>query len=240
VALGERGYGQFCPIAMATEVLGRRWTLLILRELLCGSTRFNDIRRGVPRISPALLTKRLRELESAGLVNREPDDGTGAPGYRLTEAGEELRPLVLGLGRWGQRWLEAQLSPENLDPALLMWDMRRNLAPAPLPRRRITIQFHYRGVARGQRATWWLVVDGRRRESESAVDLCMIDPGFDVDLYVLSDLRTMTAIWMGLTTLREAVDTGRLEIAGDRELRSNMQKWLGSSLFAGERKRVPP
>ena len=172
----QRGYGQFCPVAMATEVLGTRWTILVLRELICGSTRFNELRRGVPRMSPALLSKRLTELEAHGLISRSRGADSGAPVYRLTQAGEELRPVIMSLGSWGQRWLESQLSLRNLDPSLLMWDMRRNLKPDALPERRITIQFLYPKLERGQRK-WWLVVD--KTAAHGPVDLCMLDPGHE-------------------------------------------------------------
>ena len=126
------GYGQFCPVAMAAEILCTRWTALVIRELLCGTTHFNDLRRGVPRMSPALLSKRLKELERAGIIHAT-RNANGGTEYHLTEAGEELRPLILGIGIWGQRWIESRLSLKNLDPSLLMWDMRRHLSPEPLP-----------------------------------------------------------------------------------------------------------
>jgi DNA-binding HxlR family transcriptional regulator len=225
------GYGQFCPVAMAAELLCSRWTILVLRELLCGSTRFNDLRRGVPRMSPALLAKRLRALEAAGVITRTVEGAGGAPLYALTASGRDLLPVVLAMGTWGQRWLEAQLSPRNLDPSLLMWDMRRNLDPRPLPDRRVTIAFVFHDVRPAERH-WWLVVQ------DGATDLCAVDPGFEIDLYVTSDIRTMTAIWMERTTLRAARAEGRVELAGDRDLAARMQRWLGLSMFAGERKRV--
>src|SRR5689334_317136 len=136
-------YGQFCPVAMAAEVFCTRWTPLVLREVLCGSTRFNDIRRGVPRMSPTLLSKRLKELKKAGIIDTRPSQHGGGVDYVLTPAGEELRPLVMSLGIWGQRWVESKLSLKNLDPSLLMWDMRRQLDPTPLPEKRCTIHFEY-------------------------------------------------------------------------------------------------
>ena len=234
--MADWGYGQFCPVAMASEVLGTRWTILVVRELLCGSHRFNDLRRGLPHISPALLSKRLRELEELGVVKRHLDPDTGMPQYKLTEAGEELRPVIMAMGAWGQRWLEAQLSMKNLDPSLLMWDMRRNLNPDPLPSRRVTIQFLYQDVTPG-RAKWWVVID--KSGEDGVVDLCKKAPGYDVDLYVVSDLRSMTAIWMGLMTVQEALDAGKLQLTGSRQLQSSMQTWLGLSVFADEPKRVP-
>jgi DNA-binding HxlR family transcriptional regulator len=229
--MDERGsYGQFCPVAMASEILCTRWTTLLVRELLCGSTRFNDLRRGVPRMSPALLSKRLKDLERTGIVRTVPASG-GHVEYRLTEAGEELRPVIIGMGCWGQRWVESNLTLRNLDPSLLMWDMRRNLNPQPLPPRRCTIQFQYPEVEEARR-NWWLVVDGGQ------VDLCQRDPGFEIDLLVTSSLRSMTAVWMGLAGLRGEVEAGRVSLDGDRAVARAMQSWLGLSTFATEQRRV--
>jgi DNA-binding HxlR family transcriptional regulator len=228
--MSNASYGQFCPVAMAAEILCTRWTVVLLRELMAGSTRFNELRRGVPRMSPALLSQRLKELEQAGLIVRRPVRGEpGTLDYHLTEAGDELKPLIEAFGRWGQRWVSTDLSLTKLDVSLLMWDMRRNLDPRPLPRRRSTISFQYPELPASQR-NWWLLVD-----LAAGVDLCSIDPGFDVDLYVSTDLRTMTAIWMGLETVRQAVSGRRLKITGDRKLTADIQTWLGLSPFARER-----
>jgi DNA-binding HxlR family transcriptional regulator len=227
----QPGYKQFCPVAMAAELLCTRWTMVLLRELMAGSTRFNDLRRGVPKMSPTLLSLRLKELETAGIVERRPlESGKGVFEYRMTASGKDLRPIVEAMGFWGQKWVEARPSLDNLDASLLMWDMRRNLNPSPLPEGRSVIQFLYRELPTSKRS-WWLVV-----ESEGAVDLCWTDPGFNVDLYVATDLRTMTAIWMGLTT----VDRERAKVAltGNHEIASKMQAWLGLSPFAIERKRA--
>lgn len=224
------GYGQFCPVAMASEILCSRWTVLVLRELLCGTTRFNELRRGVPRMSPALLSKRLKELERAGVVVAAPGE-RGVVEYTLSPAGEDLRPIVLGMGFWGQRWVDSQLSLKNLDPSLLMWDMRRNLNPKPMPPRRCTIQFQYPELAENRR-NWWMVVDGGQ------VDLCGFDPGFEVDLMVIGSLRSMTAVWMGLAAIRQEIDAGRLELLGDVQLARSVQQWLGLSVFAPERRMV--
>ncbi|MGA7488447.1 MAG: helix-turn-helix domain-containing protein [Xanthobacteraceae bacterium] len=222
-------YGQFCPVAMAAEIVCSRWTALVLRELLCGSTRFNDLRRGVPLMSPTLLSKRLKELEQAGVIVAVPTGQPGVFDYRLTEAGEALRPVVMSLGVWGQRWVESSLSLKNLDPSLLMWDMRRSLDPMPLPPRRCTINFLYRDVKSGNRS-WWLVIDG------STADLCSSNPGFEIDLYVHSSLRSMTAVWMGLSTVQKEIDAGQIELIGDKSLAQSMQQWLGLSVFAKEKR----
>ena len=224
-------YRQFCPVAMAAEILCTRWTVVLLRELMAGSTRFNELRRGVPRMSPALLSQRLKDLEAAGIVARtaiasEP----GVFEYQLTASGQELGPIVEAFGVWGQRRIEADLSLQHLDVQLLMWDMRRNLNTTPMPARRSVVQFVYPELSPTQRS-WWLIVD-----PEDGVDLCSIDPGFDVDLYVSVDLRTMTAIWMGLNTVRAAVASQQMILTGDRQLASAMQTWLGLSPFAKEQK----
>ena len=224
-------YRQFCPVAMAAEILCTRWTVVLLRELIAGSTRFNELRRGVPRMSPALLSQRLKDLEAAGILARiSSASDRGAFEYQLTAAGRELRPIVEAFGIWGQRRIEADLSLQHLDVQLLMWDMHRNLNTTPMPARRSVVQFAYPKLPAAQRL-WWLIV-----EPQEGVDLCSVDPGFDVDLYVSVDLRTMTAIWMGLDTVRAAVASRRMMLTGSRQLAAAMQTWLGLSPFAKEQK----
>jgi DNA-binding HxlR family transcriptional regulator len=222
----QASYKQFCPVAMAAEVLCTRWTVVLLRELMAGSTRFNDLRRGVPRMSPALLATRLKELEGAGIVTRVPVKAQALFEYRLTKAGEELRPIVEAFGVWGQRWVSNELSLQHLDVQLLMWDMRRGLKPDPMPKQRSVIAFIYPELNAAQRH-WWLIV-----EEDGTVDLCSVDPGFDVDLYVTTDLRTMTAIWMGHDTVRKAIADKRMVLTGEPALAKDMQTWLGLSPFA--------
>ncbi|MDB5595234.1 MAG: transcriptional regulator, HxlR family [Hyphomicrobiales bacterium] len=227
----QPGYKQFCPVAMAAEVLCTRWTVVLLRELMAGSTRFNDLRRGVPKMSPTLLSQRLKELEASGIIERrELPSEKGIFEYHMTESGKELRPVIEAMGAWGQKWIEARVSLKNLDPSLLMWDMRRNLDPSPLPRRRTVIQFQYPELPISKRS-YWLVV-----EPQGDIDLCSSDPGFDVDLYVSTDLRTMTAIWMGLTTVSKESD--KIAFTGAHDIASQMQTWLGLSPFATLQNRV--
>lgn len=227
----QGSYRQFCPVAMAAEILCTRWTIVLLRELVAGSTRFNDLRRGVPRMSPALLSQRLKDLEAADIVRRTPSAiEAGVFEYQLTAAGRALNPLVEAFGIWGQRWVETEPSLQHLDVSLLMWDMRRCLDPTPMPKRRSVIQFQYPELPPKQRS-WWLLV-----EPAAEVDLCSVEPGFDVDLYVSTDLRTMTTIWMGRDSVRSAVSERRLILTGDRRLAADMQVWLGLSPFAKERK----
>ena len=226
-------YGQFCPVAMASEVLCTRWTMVLVRELVAGSTRFGDLRRGVPRMSPTLLSQRLKELEAAGIVTRRPvADEVGIHEYHLTTAGKDLKQIVESFGIWGQKWVETQASLEKLDPSLLMWDMRRNINPAPLPSQRTVIQFGYPELPVNRR-DWWLIIDP---EAKVEVDLCAKDPGFDVDLWVTTDLKTMTAIWMGLSSVRDS--QSKILFDGDPALAQSMTQWLGFSHFAAQEKIV--
>lgn len=228
-----QSYGQFCPVSMAAEFLCTRWTLLVIREMASGTTRFNDMRRGLARISPALLSQRLKELEAAGVVERKP--APGEPGileYHLTQAGQELAPIIDAFGAWGQRWIESEVALNKLDIQLLMWDMRRNLDPQPMPERRSVVQFQYPEQKPALR-NWWLVVTPGQ-----PVDLCQIDPGYDVDLYVSADLRTMTAIYMGYETVREALNAQRLHLTGDKHPSAHMQTWLGLCSLAGVERMV--
>lgn len=223
----QGSYKQFCPVAMSAEILCTRWTVVLLRELVAGSTRFNDLRRGVPRMSPALLSQRLKELEAAGVIERtESRREPAVHEYHLTAAGRELEPIIEAFGVWGQRWIDSDLSLQHLDPQLLMWDMRRNLDPTPMPPKRSVVQFKYPELPAPQRDYWLIVAP------EEEVDLCSVDPGHDVDLYVSCDLRTMTAIWMGHDTVRAALGGNRLLLTGDRKLATDMQTWLGLSPFA--------
>lgn len=219
-----KSYGQFCSIAKALEVVGERWSPLILRELICGSSRFNEIQRGVPRISPALLAKLLRDLDRAGVIER--DDATG--GYRLTEAGWELKPVIEQLGIWGRRWVHDQLTEEDFDPDLVMWDMRRRIELARFPDRHTCLHFAFTGAPDGNK-DYWLVGD------RQGLELCITDPGFPVDLYVTTDARTMTLVWTGDRPLRSMIAEGRIELHGPAEMVRAFPGWLRLNLFAGVR-----
>lgn len=231
--MSDGSYNQFCPVSMAAEIICSRWTLLVLRELVVGSTRFNELRRGLPGMSPALLSKRLKDLEAAGIVmhiaaEREP----GVLEYRLTEAGNELRPVIEAIGIWGHRWITTEATLKNLDANLLMWDIRRTISTDPMPPRRNTIQFIFNDRPPSER-NYWLIV-----EPGNEVDLCLVDPGFDVDLYVLTDLRTMTEIWLGYTALGPVSEDGRLVLTGSRKLAADLRRWLKLSVFAKMEKKV--
>lgn len=223
----QGSYKQFCPLAMACEILCSRWTLVLLRELTLGTTRFNELRRGVPRMSPALMSKRLKELEKAGLVTRKPVKGEpGLYEYGLTAAGHDLKPVIDTIGIWGHRWIETEASLKNLDVDLLMWSMRRNIDPKPMPERRCVIQIIYPDLPPARR-NWWLIV-----EPQSGADLCSLDPGFDVDLYLSTDLKTMTEVYMGYTDMAKAIGCGRLTVTGSRDLQASIGRWLGVSSLA--------
>jgi len=221
------GYGQFCTVARGAEVIGERWTPLVVRELLCGSTRFNDIRRGVPRMSATLLAQRLRKLEEIGVIERVKT--SGGPEYRLTAAGEELRPLVLALGHWGARWIGSRLKREQLDAGFLMWDIRRfahrELFPA---RQRVVIHFRFTDARRGERE-WWLVVEN------GEVDLCRDDPGHEVTLVVESTVRALTEIWSGDLVPGQALDQRQLKVLGRPRDARDIWRWIGTSGFAPTR-----
>lgn len=220
-------YGQFCPVALASEILTRRWTPLVIRELLCGSTRFNDLRRGVPRMSPSLLSKRLDELEEAGIVERRAVEEADHHEYHLTRSGEELRPIVEGLGEWGRRWISGDLTDEELDVELLMWDVRRRIDPAGAPPGRTVVRFNFHDQPEKKRS-YWIVV-----EDDGEVDLCWKDPGYEVHLVVRTDVATMTGVWVGDFRLAEVLRGGELELRGSREHRRSFPDWIGLSLFAG-------
>ena len=231
--MSDSGYSQFCPVSMAAEIICSRWTLLVLRELVQGSSRFNELRRGVPSMSPALLSKRLKDLEAAGIVRRiAAEREPGVHEYRLTPAGEELRPIIEAVGVWGHRWVTTEATLKNLDANLLMWDIRRNINTDPMPHRRNVIQFIFKDRPPAER-NYWLIVEPRNE-----VDLCVVDPGFDVDLYVSTDLRTMTEIWLGYAAAGLASDDGRLVLTGNRDLAADLRAWLKLSMFAKVEKKV--
>lgn len=192
------GYGQYCPITRAVEVLGERWSILIVRDLLCGFTRFNDLARGNPRLSRSLLAKRLRQLERAGIVEHVDDQ------YVLTEAGEDLRDVVFGLGEWGARWQFGDPRDSELDPELLMWWVHRRLDFGPLPDRRIVLEFRFSDRAE----RFWIMKDTQ------GPSVCTYDPGFGVDATIASDLPTLYQVWLGRVPLRAALRDGRIELDG--------------------------
>lgn len=229
----ESGYGQFCPVAKAAEIVATRWTPLVLRELVSGSHRFNEIHRGVPLMSRALLTQRLRELEQAGIIERVTPAGSRIAEYHLTACGAELQPIVVALGVWGQRWVESALDSAEWDAGVLMWDMRRRIDITVLPPGRTVIQFEF-ADAPAEMRRWWLVVEDGR------TDLCQSDPGHEVGLYVATDVPTLARIWIGKDSLRRALDADAISVSGDAALRRTMTKWLQlSAIVEAARGREP-
>lgn len=217
-------YGQFCPVARGAEVFGERWTPLVVRELLCGSTRFNDIRRGLPRMSATLLAQRLRKLEEVGVVRRVRGDGGWE--YRVTPAGEELRPIVLQIGHWGARWIGSRLRRDQLDAGFLMWDIRRFARTDQFPRgRRVVIHFQFRD-ARPRERNWWLVA------TDGNVDLCRDDPGHELTLIVESTVRALTEVWTGDSDSKTELAAGRIRVTGAQRDARDLWRWLGRSIFA--------
>lgn len=221
-------YGQFCTVARGAEIFGERWTPLVVRELLCGSTRFNDIRRGVPRMSATLLAQRLRKLEEVGVVRRlRGDDGWE---YQLTPAGEELRAIVVNIGHWGARWIGSRLKREQLDAGFLMWDIRRFAQLDQFPaNRRVTIRFHFRDTPRPRERRWWFVVE------HGIADLCRDDPGDELTLIVESTVRALTEIWTGDSDPKTEIAAGRLRVIGPERDARQLWRWLGRSMFAATR-----
>ena len=215
-------YHQFCPVAKAMELLDERWTMLVVRELVSGSTRFNDLRRGVPRMNPTLLSKRLQQLVRAGLVERHAEGSDVR--YVLTEAGLELQAVVEALGTWGIRWI-GNLGDEDLDPKLLLWDMHRRINLDDLPEGRTVIEFRFRDVTAGARV-WWLVL------TREAADVCDSDPGHEVDVTVTGTLRALTRVWRGDLRWGDAIRAGDLEIQGPPALRRALPAWFALSAFA--------
>jgi DNA-binding HxlR family transcriptional regulator len=210
------GYGQYCPIARALDVLGERWSLLILRDMLVGATRFNDIARGLPGLSRSLLSKRLGQFERAGLIDRL--DGE----YVLSPAGRQLEPIVFGLGAWGARWSFGDPTDIELDPELLVWWMHKRLDVSQLPTRRTVLHVRFTDDPR----RFWIVVEA------TGPSVCMSDPGFDVDVTITSELESLYLVWLGKVPLQHAMRTGSITFDGPRALTSRMPQVLQLSPVA--------
>jgi DNA-binding HxlR family transcriptional regulator len=218
-----KGYGQYCPIAKATEVVGERWTNLVIRELAAGSHTFNDLRKGLPLMSPSLLSTRLKTLEQAGVVVRTARDQRVE--YRLTKAGEELAPIIWQLGTWGHRWVRSELTPEDLDPSLLVWDIHRTIDPGFFKAPRTVIRIEFTDYTSKLRF-WWLVI------TRDNVDVCYQDPGYELDLEISTDLKTLTAAWMGDTTIMKAIREKSVVLSGSTHLKKSIAVWLGTNYYA--------
>jgi DNA-binding HxlR family transcriptional regulator len=211
-------YGQFCPTAKAAEIFAERWTPLVVQELLAGSTRFNDIRRGLPLISQTLLSHRLKELERVGIVERR-GDARRAREYHLTEAGIALGPVIRALSEWGLQYAQDPLEEGDLDVTVLVWNIKRRVDPSVFAERRVTVHFEFTDVPKNK-SQWWVV------NNRGIVDLCATDPGFPVDLYITTDIRTMIAIWFGKLAWEAGVHSGRVEVMGERQLSERLRSWF--------------
>ena len=228
--MSSTSYGQYCPLAMASEFLCNRWTLLIFRELLFGSTNFNDISRGVPRMSRTLLSTRLKELAHIGLIIRHEKRSTGQIEYALTQAGQALEPIVYSMACWGQEWLETEPSLENLDASFLMWDIRRNINIHPVLPDPFIVHFFLTDVAENK-SEHWLIFENNE------IDLCYINRGFSVDVKIEVSARKLTRIWMGWGDFDLAIKDKLLRLSGNKEYTDIAALWLGSSSVAHIKKR---
>lgn len=218
-------YCQFCPVAKAAEILCEKWVILVLRELMMGSTRFGQLRRGLPRISPSILSRRLKTLEEQGVIARvKKEDDTGYD-YHLSESGEELRPIVLGFGTWGHRWAKNKIVKEDLDAGFLLWDMRRRLNVDYFGDERIVINIEFTDQDKHDRY-WWMVIDN------GEIDLCFEDTGHDPDIIITTTLRTMTQVWLGYEKLNTMVEKRKMKMLGSKKHLRNISKWIGRSTFA--------
>jgi len=218
-------YGQFCPVAKAAEIFCERWTALILRDLALGATRFSELQRGVPLMSPTLLSRRLKELEAEGIVERRPVPSGRSKGYFLTAAGEEFVPIVLSLGTWGQRWARRELAEHEVDLGLLVWALERGAHPNAFGDRRTLIQMEFTDQPKSKQV-WWFLNEGGRTQ------LCVHDPGFEVDLYIWCSLADMVRLWRGDLSYMAALESGRLEVQGPQRLKRKLRAWLGISTLA--------
>lgn len=223
-------YGQFCPIAKATEILGERWSVLIIRELLMGGRRFNELQRGLGDISPALLTARLKSFEAEGLVVRRRISGQRGFEYYPTPACEALLPVVFAMGEWGLCWARDNLTLGDFDIEFLMLYLERSVDPKQMPGEHTVIQFKFTDLT--EQADWWLLVDGEE------VDVCINPPGRDVDVYFTTTMRTMHDVWMGDRSYRDAMHSGDLIVEGEAGLTKRISTWLRPSAFV-ESKRAP-
>jgi DNA-binding HxlR family transcriptional regulator len=217
-------YGQFCPVALASEVLAERWTLLIVRELLAGARRFNDIRRGVPRVSATLLKQRLQTLERAGVVERKTSSTTHGPEYFLTEAGMSLKCVVTSIGEWGQRWAR-EIRPEDLDPGWLVWAMHRRLNTPAMPPGRTVIEIEFLDAPAKHRRFWLVHSDGN-------VDVCLKDPGYDTTVRVKTRVRTLAEVWRGIRSATDELRAGRIHLDGASDHCRAFPRWLLLSVYA--------
>ncbi|NNL17967.1 MAG: helix-turn-helix transcriptional regulator [Boseongicola sp.] len=217
-------YGQFCPVAKSAEILGNTWSLLIIRELLLGSTRFSKLQKGMPRISPTVLNTRLKELESSGVIVKRPISGQRGFEYHLTPAGKELAPVIESLVVWGMRWARDELRSDEMDVAFLMFDVERNIRTEELPGGESVLCFQFSDL--NEYKKWWIVCEGNSR------DLCYEDPGKDVSAYISTTSHDLVRVWMGDVSLSEAMRHERITVLGDSTICQRFKKWFPLSQAA--------
>lgn len=227
--MAQRPYGLICPISLACEILEPRWTIQILAEIWNGSTRFNDIRKGVGNISSAILSKRLKEMEVLGLVERIEDKAAGTIDYFRTEKAINLEPAMNALAEWAQRNIDAETALSGADASTIMWAVRRLIVIAKLPRRRAVIRFHFRDDPPPRYSHYWLVVES----GASFPELCSLDPGRDVDLYVETDVVSLGAIIEGRSNIEREKERGSFFLSGNPVLVRSLHRWLRTSAYAG-------
>jgi DNA-binding HxlR family transcriptional regulator len=223
-------YGQYCPLALASELLCRRWTVLVISRLLDGCRTFNEIHRGIPKISPSLLSTRLSELEHAGLVKRRKIRNENRYRYEPTDAALDLTNLIDQMAIWGQHWAR-DMDMNDLDPAFLAWSMSLRMNTDAMPRGRTVIEFEFSGTPTEFRRFWLVNNDGK-------VDMCLKDPGYETNLHVRSDMRHFVEAWRGFRDLRQEVHSGRITLSGPRQLVSSFPDWLLLSALAPYRRRI--
>lgn len=220
-----KGYGQFCPVAKAAELFCERWTPLILRDLACGASRFSELQRGVPLASPTLLSRRLKELEAEGVIERRRSQSGRSWTYHLTAAGREFIPIIEALGIWGQRWARRELARSEIDLGLLLWALQRSVRPEAFGGRRAVVRLELADQPAKKRS-WWFLSENDRTE------LCLEDPGFETDLYLTTTLPDLIYLWRGDLTLSRALEQGRLEAHGSAFARRALPRWFGVSTLA--------
>jgi DNA-binding HxlR family transcriptional regulator len=230
----SRPFGILCPITHACVLLEPRWTIQILTEMWVGSTRFNDIRRGVGSISPGLLSKRLKEMEQAGLVERLEDRAAGTVDYLRTAKAIALEPALDALAAWAQCNIEAEAAMGHTDLSILMWQMRRWINLSELPLQRIVMRFHFndKGLAYD---TYWLVVQPGADQPE----LCTADPGMEIDLYIETNTLSLAGIMIGRSTIAREIDNGGLFLSGNARLARTMDRWLTRSSYVSVPGTIP-
>ena len=225
----NKGYGQYCPLSLAAELLGQRWMILVISRLIDGCSTFNEIHRGVPRISPSMLSQRLEELETAGLLVKEQQKGKNGYKYVLTEAGWDLEDLIMQMAVWGQHW-GREMNLDDLDPAFLAWSMHTRIDTDAMPPGRTVMEFEFDGIEEGLHRFWLVNTDG-------VVDMCLKYPGFDTDILIKADIRRFVEAWRGFRDLREELYTGHIALEGPAELKRQFPDWLLLSALAPYRRK---